>query len=77
MSRLTLLLTRIVPVGDQREIQPAKSTNLIECMLCYEYKLKESFKEGTQILLHETIIQKVTFDKWLNSSLTTNNKNKS
>lgn len=51
MSQLTLLLTRIVLDGDQREIQPAKSTNLIECMLCHEYKLKESFKEDTQILL--------------------------
>lgn len=74
MSQLTLLFTRIVPVGDQREIQPAKSTSLIECMLSHEYKLKESFKERTHILLHETIIQKVTVDKWLNSSLTTNDK---
>jgi hypothetical protein len=74
MSRLTLLVTRIVLIDDQREIQPAKSTSLIECMLCHEYKLKESFKERTHILLHETIQQKVTIDKWLNSSLTTNNK---
>ncbi len=74
MSRLTLLLTRIVLIGDQREIQPAKSTNLIECMLSYEYKLKESFKERAHILLLETIVQKVQFDKWLNSSLTMNKK---
>ena len=51
MSQLTLLFTRIVLVGDQREIQPAKSTSLIECMLSYEYKLKEPFKEATHILL--------------------------
>ena len=74
MSQLTLLLTRIVLVGDQREIQPAKSTSLIECMLIYEYKLKESFKVGTHILYNQTIVQKVTFEKWLNSSLITNNK---
>jgi hypothetical protein len=74
MSQLTLLLTRIVLVGDQREIQPAKSTSLIECMLCCEYKLKESFKEGTHILLHETIVQKVRFEKWLNLSSATNVK---
>lgn len=74
MSQLTLLFTRIVLIGDQREIQPAKSTSLIKCMLSYEYKLKESFKEAAHILLYETIVQKVKFEKWLNFSLTTKNK---
>ena len=55
MSQLTLFLTRIVLVSDQREIEPAKSKNLIECMLYYEYKLKD-IQGGNAYTLNETII---------------------